>query len=230
MSAREPGPNQLEFQSQIRKRRSGKLEQLMSSVQGREAIDSMVYFIANGASGVAAAARIGIAPNTLSKWFMKGRVDDDGPYRELWDRVVVAIGQVAAECEVELRQQDPKFYLQNGMGKSLLGNIYNTDPNDLTQQIGLDGTVTNQGIENPTAIRHDDSEQDITSEQLISEERKQDRDNQLLLEALEAYRDAGIDVNDIVDSMINKKNKQKVIGADDPITNSDACSNNRHVE
>ena len=55
-------PNQLEFQSQIRKRRSGKLEQLMSSVQGREAIDSMVYFIANGASGVSAAARIGIAP------------------------------------------------------------------------------------------------------------------------------------------------------------------------
>ena len=185
-------PEQLQFKSGIRQRRRGKLDELMDSEAGRRAIDEMILFIASRASVRSSAARIGVNPNTLTKWISRGKQESEGVYRELYDRVVVALGQPTAQAEVELNQMKPEFYLTKGPGRVLLGDIYNTELPGA--EYNIDGTVgLSTNDQNPTGITEHEttSEQKITSEQ----DRADEHDNALILEALKAYRDAGIDIN-----------------------------------
>ena len=118
---------QLQFKATIKKRRTGLLERMMQSDEGNRAIDEMIMFIASRASVRSAAARIGVNPNTLTKWISRGKQESEGVYRELYDRVVVALGQATAEAEVELNQMKPETYLTKGPGRILLGDFYNTE-------------------------------------------------------------------------------------------------------
>ena len=72
---------QLQFKSGIRQRRRGKLDELMASEAGRQAIDEMIMFVASRASVRSAAARIGVNPNTLTKWISRGKQESEGVYR-----------------------------------------------------------------------------------------------------------------------------------------------------
>ena len=71
---------QLQFKSDIRQRRRGKLDELMDSEGGRRAIDEMILFIASRASVRSSAARIGVNPNTLTKWISRGKQESEGVY------------------------------------------------------------------------------------------------------------------------------------------------------
>ena len=211
---------QLQFKSDIRQRRRGKLDELMDSEAGRLAIDEMIMFIASRASVRSAAARIGVNPNTLSKWLSRGKTDSEGVYRELWDRVVVALGQATAEAEVELNQMQPKTYLTKGPGRILLGDFYNTELP--TAEYNVDGTVTLATSEhNPTGLieREPDSEHIATSEQK-SIERQTENDNQLTLEALASMREAGIDINSVIDNLVAENNQKKIAGDNSTIDGS----------
>ena len=205
---------QMLFKSGIKKRRRGRLDELMESDAGRQAIDEMVMFIASRASAVSAAARIGVNPNTLSKWLSRGKQEEEGVYRELWDRVVIALGQATAEAEVELNQMNPKSYLTQGPGRILLGDLYNTKlPN---AEYNVDGTIgLSTNGHNPTGI----TEQDTSSEQKsISDQKERDEQNDklVMLDALKAMRDSGIDINNVIDDLVSKNISKKV--SDDDLT------------
>lgn len=178
----------------------------MQTEEGRASIDSVVLFISNRASIKASAARIGINPNTLTRWIMRGKQEEEGVYRELFDRIVVALGQATAECEVELSNMKPEFYLKHGPGRILLGNVYNTNTEDPTTVFGLDGSISSGGEINPTGI------QDETDIVLPANEqsRTDEQDNSMTLEALAALRESGYDINAMIDETI-AKNKTKTI-------------------
>ena len=216
---------QLQFKATIKRRRTGLLERMMQSDEGNRAIDEMIMFIASRASVRSAAARIGVNPNTLSKWLSKGKTDDDGPYRELWDRVVIALGQATAEAEVELNQMKPETYLTKGPGRILLGDFYNTELP--TAEYNVDGTISlTTSEQNPTGlIEHEpDSEHIATSEQ-VSVERQVEQDNQLTLEALASMREAGIDINTVIDNLVAENNQKKITDDDSTLDGSVAVSN-----
>ena len=83
-------------------------------------------------------------------------------------------------------------------------------------EYNIDGTVgLSTNDQNPTGITEHEttSEQKITSEQ----DRADEHDNALILEALKAYRDAGIDINSVIDSMVEQNKTQKSIGNDSTI-------------
>ena len=216
---------QLQFKSGIRQRRRGKLDELMASDAGRQAIDEMIMFIASRASVRSAAARIGVNPNTLTKWLMRGKQEEEGPYRELWDRVVIALGQATAEAEVELNQMKPETYLTKGPGRILLGDFYNTELP--TAEYNVDGTISLATSEhNPTGLieREPDSEHIATSEQMTIE-RQAEQDNQLTLEALASMREAGIDINSVIDNLVAENSQKKIAGDNLAIDGSVSVSN-----
>ena len=216
---------QLQFKSGIRQRRRGKLDELMASDAGRQAIDEMIMFIASRASVRSAAARIGVNPNTLTKWLMRGKTDSEGVYRELYDRVVIALGQATAEAEVELNQMKPETYLTKGPGRILLGDFYNTELP--TAEYNVDGTISLATSEhNPTGlIEHEpDSEHIATSEQMTIE-RQAEQDNQLTLEALASMREAGIDINSVIDNLVAENSQKKIAGDNLAIDGSVSVSN-----
>ena len=215
---------QLQFKSGIRQRRRGKLDELMDSEAGRLAIDEMVMFIASRASVRSAAARIGVNPNTLTKWISRGKQEEEGVYRELYGRVVVALGQATAEAEVELNQMKPETYLTKGPGRILLGDFYNTELP--TAEYNVDGTVTLATSEhNPTGLieREPDTEHIATSEQK-SIERQVEQDNQLTIEALASMREAGIDINTVIDNLVSENNQKKITDDDSTIEGSVSVS------
>ena len=216
---------QLQFKSGIRQRRRGKLDELMDSDEGNRAIDEMIMFIASRASVRSAAARIGVNPNTLTKWISRGKQEEGGVYRELYDRVVIALGQATAEAEVELNQMQPKTYLTKGPGRILLGDFYNTELP--TAEYNVDGTIAlATSGHNPTGlIEHEpDSEHIATSEQK-SIERQTENDNQLTLEALASMREAGIDINSVIDNLVAENNQKKIDGGDSTIEGTVSVSN-----
>lgn len=215
---------QLQFKATIKRRRTGLLERMMQSDEGNRAIDEMIMFIASRASVRSAAARIGVNPNTLTKWLSRGKTDSEGVYRELWDRVVIALGQATAEAEVELNQMKPETYLTKGPGRILLGDFYNTELP--TAEYNVDGTISLATSEhNPTGlIEHEpDSEHIATSEQ-VSIERQAEQDNQLTLEALASMREAGIDINSVIDNLVSENNQKKIAGGDSTLDGSVAVS------
>ena len=216
---------QLQFKSGIRQRRRGKLDELMASDAGRLAIDEMIMFVASRASVRSAAARIGVNPNTLTKWISRGKQESEGVYRELYDRVVTALGQATAEAEVELNQMKPDVYLTKGPGRILLGDFYNTELP--TAEYNVDGTISLTTSEhNPTGlIEHTpDSEHIATSEQ-VSIERQKEQDNQLTLEALASMREAGIDINSVIDGLVEKNKSEKIGGEDSTLEGKVSVSN-----
>lgn len=204
---------QLQFKNHIRQRRRGKLDELMDSEGGRLAIDEMVLFIASRASVRSAAARIGVNPNTLTNWISRGKRESEGVYRELYDRIVVALGQATAEAEVELNQMQPKTYLTQGPGRILLGDIYNTELPGA--EYNIDGTVSPIGIDSDTSI----TERDDTSVQpaIDGQTKTTEQDNQLMLEALKAMRDNGIDINAVIDDLVEQNKTQNNIGDDSTV-------------
>ena len=216
---------QLQFKATIKRRRTGLLERMMQSDEGNRAIDEMIMFIASRASVRSAAARIGVNPNTLTKWLMRGKSDEEGVYRELWDRVVTALGQATAEAEVELNQMKPETYLTKGPGRILLGDFYNTELP--TAEYNVDGTISLATSEhNPTGLieREPDSEHIATTEQ-VTIERQKEQDNQLTLEALQSMREAGIDINSVIDGLVEKNKSEKIGGDDSTLEGSVAVSN-----
>jgi len=207
----------IRFDKTITKRRTGNLDRLMATEAGRSAIDSMIHFIASRASVRSAAARIGVNPNTLTKWIMRGKKESDGVYRELYDRVVIAIGHATAEAEVEVNNLKPEFYLRHGPARILIGDAYNTELPGV--EYNIDGTIGIGTGDNPTGITETDEELDQPA--IKSEDRTRQQDNQLLLEALAAMRANNIDVNSIVDDLIAENNVQNVIGVDSVVVDDD---------
>ena len=216
---------QLQFKATIKRRRTGLLERMMQSDKGNRAIDEMIMFIASRASVRSAAARIGVNPNTLSKWLSRGKQESEGVYRELWDRVVIALGQATAEAEVELNQMKPETYLTKGPGRILLGDFYNTELP--TAEYNVDGTISLATSEhNPTGlIEHEPDSEHITTSEQVTIERQKEQDNQLTLEALASMREAGIDINSVIDNLVSENNQKKIAGGNLAIDGSVSVSN-----
>ena len=211
---------QIQFNKNITRRRS-KLDMLMASEQGRAAIDSMIHFVASRASVRSAAARIGVNPNTLSKWIMRGKQEDEGVYRELYDRIVVALGHAVAEAEVEQNNMKPEFYLRHGPARMLLGDVYNVQVPE--GEYNLDGSVslTTSG-QSPTGITEATTQDEITNgctdritnscnDDGLTNERTQQQDNTMTLEALAALRESGVDVNLLIDDLIAQNKPKEII-------------------
>lgn len=185
----------------IRRGRVSHLEKLLSTNQGIERYNEMIMAIENRCTIKAAAMMIGIYPNTLSNWLVRGKQEMEGMYRDLYDAVLSAVGNATALAELELMQTNPKFYLTRGMGRALLGDFYNHEPDNVTTHYTLDGSVTLDA--HPLAVNHNE---DTTPTAEAIEQRNNQADEQLMIEALAAMRDAGIDLNEKVDQMMRQNN------------------------
>jgi len=213
--------------------RVSKIEWLFNTNEGRDALTRMIMMIENRASYKSAAMSIGIAPKTLSKWIRLGKEQEEGLYRVLWDRVCVALGHSVAHAEIELGNNDAKFYLLHGFGKALMGDAYSPIMPDET--FNLDSTISKNTTDNPYSIDNSTSEQLVTNEQLSTNEHTHRVDNSLVLEALIALRDDGQDVNQLIDSLIAQKkieDSQRKLSGESPALKDDLEDNGSsvHVE
>jgi hypothetical protein len=171
---------------------------MLQSDGGRQAYNEMLLALANRASLVAAAARIGVHPNTVSNWIARGKREPDSVYGEFYRGVVHAIGQATAESEIQVNQQDPKFYLTRGTAKVLIGDAYNHINPNANTDYGLDGSIT-VGVANDQSVEREPTQIAIESDDNSTDDQIE---NTLLLQALTAMRQSGIDLNELADRAI----------------------------
>ena len=78
--------------------RVNRIEWLFETREGKDAYSSMLLAIESRVSCVAAAGMIGVHPSTLTKWIARGKVEEEGYYRELFDGVYFATLQCSCIC------------------------------------------------------------------------------------------------------------------------------------
>ena len=182
------------------KGRVSKLEILLSSKRGQEQYNEMILAISSRASAVSAAAMIGISPNTLTRWITKGKANKDSLYGKLWGDVLVALGIAVSSAEIEIHHQRPQFYLQRGFARTLVGDIYNTELNDVpVVNYNMDGTISH--ADDSTLALRDNTVEPVLNEQTGTSEQN-NISEQMTIEALKILRANGIDLNALVDDRL----------------------------
>jgi hypothetical protein len=173
--------------------RVSKLERLLETEQGKNDYREMLLAIESRASLVAASGMIGIHPNTLTKWIAKGKEDSEGIYKQFYDDVILAISKAVTSAEIEVNIQSPKFYLQRGFARVLLGDVYNIDSLPLEATYNLDGTVGDG----------DDLQRNQTMHPSIetNNEMQPKAIDEMTINALIELRNNGIDLNSLVDNV-----------------------------
>lgn len=169
-----------------------------STREGKELYAEFLLAIESRVSIRAAAGLIGVHPSSLTRWIQIGKREVKGVFRQLYDDVIRAASRATAEAEIEVNQQDPKFYLTRGFGRLVTGDLYNQDANPTTQ-LNVDGSIG--------AI--EDDSLSIDDNQLLpsagSDDQPQEQTTigqEETLAALEDLRQQGLDVNDIADRTI----------------------------
>lgn len=87
----------------------------------------MLQFIRAGAYDYQVAQAIGIDHTTFAAWMRKGAASHGGPYRKFYREVSQARAQCRILAEVSVRQDDPKYWLTHGPGKTRAGQPGWTD-------------------------------------------------------------------------------------------------------
>ena len=93
--------------------RTSKLQNLPAEVY-----DRMLQLIKLGATDRAAAASIGVRPETFYVWLRKGKQAKSGKYRVFYDDVMQARAHAQVTAEVEVKQKNPEFWLTRGPAKN----------------------------------------------------------------------------------------------------------------
>ena len=85
----------------------------------RDEYDTLLGMIRLGTYDYVAAQSMGIKPSTWRRWLARGRRDPDpnSPYHQLYVDVMKARAYTRATAEIEVRKNDPKFWLRYGPAK-----------------------------------------------------------------------------------------------------------------
>ena len=92
--------------------RTSKLQNLPAEVY-----DRMLQLIKLGATDRAAAASIGVRPETFYVWLRKGKQAKSGKYRVFYDDVMQARAHAQVTAELEVKRKNPEFWLARGPAK-----------------------------------------------------------------------------------------------------------------
>ncbi len=188
--------------------RISKLEYLYESEQGRKILGEFLLALSSGAYTSSAAAMLGIASKTLTKWMKRGRDTEEEPYSTFWGECVVALGKARVQAEIQLWSDNPEFYLKNGAGR-LLGDNYNAALNRGVYEHNMDGTISPIGTGHLTAVAADSSEDDdddaptAEGDEYGAAAEEQGISQQDLLSALMELRNSGVDLNALIDSKLS---------------------------
>lgn len=107
------------FETVKRKGRRPKLEYLIKYQP--QVYERILMFIERGAYDYIAAEAFGVTQETFARWLSRGRVAKDGIYRQFFEDVTTAKARARVLAEIQVRAEDPKFFLVNGPGKSQPG-------------------------------------------------------------------------------------------------------------
>jgi hypothetical protein len=182
-------------------KRKGKLSQLMELDDWDTILANYLLAIAFGSSIVSASAQLGVSPSTLNRWLNRGRNEQQGEYRELWDRTQIAIGQAVSNAEQKLYETDPKWYLTRGPGRLLVGDIYNVESGG-EASYGIDGTVGDDGSVVKIGSDNEDNVQAIDIPNATDDNR-----DETVAAALIGLEESGINIETLLKHYINKHNK-----------------------
>jgi hypothetical protein len=80
--------------------------------------ERMLQFIRAGAWDYQVAQAMGIDPDTFGRWMKRGRTAKKGVFRRFYRDVIQARSQSRIMAEVQVRREDPKFWLTHGPGKT----------------------------------------------------------------------------------------------------------------
>jgi hypothetical protein len=175
-----------------RSTRVSTIDYLFGTKQGSDKLAEMLLALQSGCYAHTAASMIGIAPHTFSKWLKRGREEDSGKYKDLWDRVVEALSIARCQAEIKVAQTNPLHYLTRGAGR-ILGDNYNES---LTKQLydhNVDGSVALPGHGHLT-VHENDGGKDAALPSPVDHVGKAD-----LVAALIELRKAGVDLNAMVE-------------------------------
>lgn len=125
------------IESSKRAGRPSELEALMAEPQRYK---EFIAYVEIGVTYVAAAASIGISPETLAGWLRKGRENDDSIYSKFLADIRQAVGKASIVVEGEIRADDPKFWLRNGP-RRLLGDDWRDDPDIKNMPVNTDNST-----------------------------------------------------------------------------------------
>jgi len=201
--------NEEELQGKINKTirkacRPAMIDRLFETNEGKEEFERLLMLLSSRASLRAGALSIGISPATLTGWIRRGKKEPESYYGTFLQRVSVAISIAVVDAEIEIGQQDPKFYLQYGAGKIVVNDLYNLKANGEIDY-GLDGSIAPTG-QNPAAI---DSQVDpIDSQTDAIETNNVDIDDVLAIEAIESMRNIGVEILPAIDSDDNSTDRE----------------------
>lgn len=204
--------------------RISKLEYLYESEQGKRILGEFLLALSSGAYTNSAAAMLGIAPKTLTKWMKRGRDTSDEPYSRFWGECVVALGKARVQAEIQLWSDNPEYYLRNGAGR-LLGDNYNPALSRAVMEHNMDGTVSPLGTGHLTAISSDSSEDDDddqptdsgTAEDYSEQAEEQGISQQDLLSALMELRNSGVDLNALIDAKLSLLGSPAMVASTQPL-------------
>lgn len=127
--------------------RTNKLRRLM--FDQTELYQRFLATIRVGSFQWVAAEAIRVSHVTLSKWLKRGEAKKKGLYRQFYLDVMQAQAQARLTTEIQVRKDNPEFWLRNGPGKSRPGKPGWTETTvvehgDQPLQINVDGTVQHQ--------------------------------------------------------------------------------------
>jgi hypothetical protein len=84
-------------------------------------IGKIVSYIRAGAYDWVAAQACGVPSGTFYRWLQQGESANAGIYREFREQVLVARAEARTAAEIEVRRDDPKFWLRVGPGRERPG-------------------------------------------------------------------------------------------------------------
>ena len=174
------------------KGRPSKLEYLLRTNQGKEQFEKLLMCLSSRASLRASALMIGVKPDTLTSWIKRGKQEPDSIYGEFWGRVCVAMATAVVEAEIEINQQEPKFYLQNGPGKFIVNDSYNIKGQGQFDY-GADGSIAIDGKSETGLLTNESTNQ----QQPTIEHSENSIDDDLADEALKQMIELGINPVDM---------------------------------
>jgi hypothetical protein len=183
------------------------IDYLRETKQGRDKLGEMLLAIQSGCYAHVAASMIGITPSTFSKWLKRGREEDQGKYRELWEDVVEAISIARCQAEIKVAQTNPLHYLTRGAGR-ILGDNYS---DALTKQVydhNVDGSVALPGQGHLT-VRDNEEDNQGALPSPTDHVGKAD-----LVAALIELRKAGVDLNAMVEQQEKLMGVRPMLEAD----------------
>lgn len=99
--------------------RKSKLSYLLS--EQPELYQRMLEMIRAGSFIKTAALAIGVAPETLSRWLARGKVEERSIYAQFRQQVCQAVALATVDVEARVRDTNPVFWLKCGPRK-LLGD------------------------------------------------------------------------------------------------------------